>query len=584
MTDQEQSPQASPPTASAWKAQGLVAMGRAYYEQGLIDQACKALIEALSHDADNVDALFLTGVIAHQAGLHDVAIRNLGRAVDLRPELVLGHTLLALEFLSLGRYADALASFGAAARLEPESPDNHSNLGNLYKQLGKADLAQACFRRAVALRPDFALAYYNLACTLQDMGDLRGCEPHLRRALSLAPDHLSSRYNLAISRQKSGALAEAATLYRQVLERNPEHREAANNLAMVLHGMGHSEEASAIFERGLAGSLPPAVFNKALLDLSLGRLSEGWKGYEARFDQAIPDNTNHERAFVQPRWNGDAGIAGKRLLIWREQGIGDEILFASCLPDLEATGARVTFECSPKLHPLFQRSFPFADVVCEDRSQDPSRRDLDVHLPVGSLPRYLRRTPADFPAEGGFLRPDAGRVVHWRRRLEALGPAPYVGLCWRGKGLQLQQRQDQFTRIEDWAPVLQVPGVTFVNMQYDDAEAETAQAEAAFGTAIHTLSDIDMWNDLDDVAALLKAMDLLLTVGTSVMSLAGGVGLPTHLLGRISLESWPLLNTGRLPWYPSVRPHLCRAGEPWERVIRPIAAELEDRAGRTARG
>lgn len=582
MTDQERFPQASPP-GSAWKAAGLVAMGRAYYEQGQVDQACHALIEALSHDADNVDALFLTGIIAHQAGLHDVAVRNLGRAVDLQPGLVLAHTLLALEFLSLGRDDDALASFGNAARLEPESPDNHSNLGNLHKRLGKAGEAQACFRRAIALRPEFAVAHYNLACTLQDMGDLRECEPHLRRALTLDPGHLSSRYNLAIARQKSGDLTEAEALYRQVLERHPEHREAANNLAMVLHGLGRSEQASAIYESGLAGSQPPALFNKALLALSLGRLEEGWAGYEMRFDQAIPDNTNHERDFVQPRWNGDAGIAGKRLLIWREQGIGDEILFASCLPDLEATGARVAFECSPKLQPLFQRSFPFAEVICEDRNRDPARRDLDIHLPMGSLPRALRRTPADFPVEGGFLRPDAGRAAHWRRRLETLGRGPYVGLCWRGKGLQLQQRQSQFTRIEDWAPVLRVPGVTFVNMQYDDAEAEIVEAEAAFGVAIHTLPDIDMWNDLDDVAALLKAMDLLLTVGTSVMSLAGGVGLPTHLIGRISLESWPLLNTGRLPWYPSVRPHFCRAGEPWERLIRPIAAELEDRVGRTAR-
>ena len=581
MTDQERLPQ-TPPVASAWKAQGLVAMGRAHYEQGQIDQACRALIEALSHDPDNVDALFLTGVIAHQAGLHEVAVRNLSRAVDLQPGLALAHTILALEFLSLGRDADALASFRNAARLEPEVPDNHGNLGNLCKQLGKADEAQAHFRRAIALCPEFAIAYYNLACTLQDMDDPGGCEPYLGRALALDPDHLSSRYNLAIARQKSGALVEAEALYRHVLERNPEHREAANNLAMVLHGLGRSDEACAIFECGLAGALPPAVFNKALLDLSLGRLEAGWVGYEMRFDPSIPDNTNHERAFVQPRWNGESDIAGKRLLIWREQGIGDEILFASCLPDLEATGARITFECSPKLHPLFQRSFPFAEVVCEDRSQDPARRDLDSHLPVGSLPRYLRRTAADFQAEGGFLRPDAGRVAHWRRRLEALGPGPYVGLCWRGKGMQLLQRQDQFTRIDDWAPVLRVPGVTFVNMQYDDAEAEIAHARAAFGAAIHTVPDIDMWNDLDDVAALLKALDLLVTVGTSVMSLAGGVGLPTRLIGRTSFESWPLLNTGRLPWYPSVRPHLCRAGEPWERLIGPIAAELEERVGRPA--
>ncbi|HYH39447.1 MAG TPA: tetratricopeptide repeat protein, partial [Azospirillum sp.] len=274
----------------------------------------------------------------------------------------------------------------------------------------------------------------------------------------------------------------------------------------------------------------------------------------------------------QPLWDG-RDLAGKRLFVWKEQGIGDEIMFASCVPDLTASNARVTLECSPKLQPLFQRSFPFATVVTPGTVPDEERDDFDVHLPIGSLPRYYRRSLADFP-DHSFLVPDPERVATWRRRLEELGPGPYVGISWRGR-IQTVSRSHHYTRIEEWEPILRTPGVVFVNMQYDDAAEETARIREAFGVTLHTLPGIDMWNDLDNVAALLKALDLLISAGTAVMSIAGGVGLPTWLLWVDNVENWPCLGTDRLPWYPTMRLFSRTLKQPWTQVTQRIAGEFQ---------
>jgi len=587
----------------------------ALQRSGRDDEADECFARLLAENPDYAHGHYNYALLCQKLGRLADAERCYRLAIQHDPDLACAYNNLGLLLRQCGRIEEGLACLEQAAK----SATLHNNLGNLYQKQGSNQEALTHYREAIRLEPNHALAHYNLGTTLLEMGDYEGSKPHLRTALELAPDHVSCRYNLACALQHSHANREAATLYQEVVRRDPNHYRAMTNLASTLQSLGQVEEALELYGRAqsiakalgvqaepdnrlygadverlddAAGQLEAkedrilggpgplqeanpsdmytaAVWNKSLLLLAMGRLEEGWENYEYRW-RALTGQRH--RPFRQPKWDGKQDLAGKRILIWHEQGIGDEIMFSSCLPDLARLGAEITFECSPKLRPLFQRSFPTVRVVNVDARNDATRNDFDIHLPVGSLPRFFRRNLSDFPTRNSFLVPDPARVAYWRTRLEGCGPGPYIGMCWRSK-VQTLSRSPNYTRIEEWEPLFRTPGITLVNLQYDDATEELARVQAMFGRTIHSFPDIDMWDNLDDVAALIKALDLLISVGTSVQMLGGGVGAPTWLLAVLNI-GWPHLGTDHWPWYPSVRLFSKALDQSWQSTMEQMRDEL----------
>ena len=594
--------------------------GAALYQQGRFDEAVECFGRLVTDDPSYAVA-HLNLAIAYESDNRLQDAEHCYRLVIQHdPGMAAACNNLGVLLQRTGRHLEALEILEKAVQSSAESPGIHSNLANLHQKLGNIEEARRGYRRTVMLDPAYHLGHYNLGSMLLDAGEVRACQPHFRRAIAIEPQHLSGRYNLACALQQAYDTDAAIPLYREIIAVDGSHYRALNNLALALQWAGQNAEAHELYGRaervaarqgidpaalgelcapdadrlddvqaqiqvsedqiasdvgplqqGSVGSMfPEAVWNKSLLDLAIGNLASGWDGYEFRWFKA---NAVGNRTFRQPLWDGKRDIAGKRLLVWREQGIGDEIMFGSCVPDLAASGAQVTLECTPKLRPLFQRSFPGVRTVGPTDRPDEERDDFDVHLPIGSLPRFYRRSLAAFPSRRGFLIPDPERVAHWRRRLEELGPGPYVGIVWRGR-VQTLSRNLHYTQIEEWEPVLRTPGVVFINMQYDAAEDEVARVRDALGVAPHTLSGIDMWNDLLDVAALLQALDLLISVSTAVMSIAGGVGVPTWLLSVDNI-AWPCLGTDHLPWYPNMRLFTRPLSQPWLTVMQRVADELQ---------
>lgn len=595
-------------------------LGAALFQQGRSEEAI-ACFRRLVSDDPNYAAAHLNLAIVYEKDKRLKEAEHCYRLVIQHdPGMATACNNLGVLLQRTGRHAEALEFLEKAVEANAESPGIHSNLGNLHQKLGNDAEALRCYRRTVMLDPAYHLGHYNLGAMLLEAGEPEACQPHFRRAIALEPEHVPGRYNLACALHQIYDFDAAIPLYREVAADDGSHYRALNNLALALQWAGHIAESSELYKRaervaarqgvdpaalgalcapdanrldavqarieateeqiagdagplqpGGVGSLfPDAVWNKSLLDLSMGNLGSGWDGYEFRWFNATATGN---RKFRQPLWDGKRDISGKRLLVWREQGIGDEIMFGSCIPDLAESGARVSVECSPKLGLLFQRSFPDARIIVRAPCPDEQRDDFDVHLPIGSLPRLFRRSFADFPPRKGFLLPDSERVAYWRRYLEALGPGPHVGMVWRGR-IQTISRNHHYTQIEEWEPILRTPGVTFINMQYDDATDEIARAQEAFGIVPYTPTGIDMWNDLDEVSALLQALNLLVSVGTAVMSIAGGVGVPTWLMS-VENFGWPCLGTNTMPWYPNMRLFTRTLGQPWLTVTHRIADELQ---------
>jgi hypothetical protein len=317
---------------------------------------------------------------------------------------------------------------------------------------------------------------------------------------------------------------EGIARFHQALQRDPEDANAHNNLSVAL--------------------------------LTIGDFAGGW---------------THKRWPAQdfgcPRWRGEP-LAGKSLYVVSEEGLGDQVMFASMFPDLLATGARCSFEAHPRLEQLFARSFPAAEVV----AQRPGREALraDYHVPMSGLGEFLRRGRDEFPAHSGYLAAGPSRRLHWRTRLTALGPGLRVGISWRG-GTERTDRRLRSIALEQWRPILRRSGARFVSLQYGDCRQEL-EAMRAEGIAIaHWQEAVD---DLDEGAALICELDLVISVPTTAIHLAGALARPVWVLVP-ARPGWRYLREGeRLPWYPSARVWRQAELDDWDPVIERVAGEL----------
>ncbi|ALJ38074.1 tetratricopeptide repeat protein [Azospirillum brasilense] len=494
-------------------------------------------------------------------------------AVELEPGYAKAWYNLGNALRAQNRLAGALRAFARAATLTPAMVEAHTNLSDALSAAGRLDEALAQARAALRLRPDDPKAHHNLGTALQRKGAYEGAEIAYREALKRAPDNPVTLNDLGSVLLKLGRPAQAERCFRKVLSRNPHAVEAIHNLGNALRAQGQFTKAEACYEEALAHdpNLASASDNLAVIALLHGRLERGWEGYERRFaaGRVLPD-----RRIDAPRWRGE-GLRRRRLLIWREQGIGDEILFASCYGDVIAWGGGpVTIETDPRLVGLFARSFPRATVRAETLDAEGRETmvppDVDLQIPAASLPGLLRGTIASFDQFTPWLKPDPARTALWRDRLDALGPGLKIGIGWRSQ-LTTPEHKGAYTTLDQWAPLFALPGMAFVNLQYDDCAAEIAAAERRFGVTIHRWDDLDLKDDFEAAAALTANLDLVITPAMAAGELAGALGVPVWRFGH---RDWTQLGTGVRPWFPTMRLFQPRPGETFDEVLAGMARVL----------
>ncbi|WP_434623017.1 tetratricopeptide repeat protein [Azospirillum sp. B2RO_4] len=553
-------------------------LGSALSSAGRPADAVQAHRNAATLDPQGAQRRHNLGNALAVLGRHDEAEGAFAAALTLKPDYAKAWYNLGNGHAARHRHGDAVTALDHAVRLAPGMVEAHNNLGDALAMSGRLDEAIVQHRLVTRHRPDDATAHYNLGAVLQQKGALESAEIAYRQALKRNPRHSAALNNLGSVLKRLGRPDQAEICHRQALELHPEFVEARYNLGNALQAQGRYDEAAVCFEEALAQQpdLATATYNLSLLALLHGDLTRGWTGYERRFaaGEAMPD-----RRFATPRWGGQL-LRGKRLLVWREQGVGDEVLFASCYPDVVAwAGGPVTIECDPRLVPLFRRSFPMATVRAEsctgDAFGDVPREsivppDCDLQIPAGDLPELLRGSLSAFEPQSPWLVPDPALVERWRERLAALGPGLRVGIGWRSQ-LMTADRKAAYVLLEHWGPLFAVPGLVFVNLQYGDCEAELRAAEERFGVTIHRWADLDLKDDFDGAAALTANLDLVISPAMSAGELAGALGVPVWRFGS---RDWTQLGTGVRPWFPTMRLFQPKPGEGLEATIRAMADSL----------
>ncbi len=479
----------------------------------------------------------------------------------------------ALAHHQAGRLADAEREYRAALSRDPGALVAQVNLGVVLRDQGRKEEARDSYRRALSIDPDVAEVHYGLGLVLQELNEGDEAIACFRRAVEIKPDYVEALNGLAIGLQKQGNPAEAIETFERALEIDPGFAEAHNTLGNLYHREGRPDDAVAAFRRAIAINPDYAEAHRNLSQALLlaGSLDEGWR--EAGWRWKCRDFPSEKRDFPQPLWAGEP-LAGQKILVWGEQGVGDEVHFAAMVPDLLDAGAKVVLESDPRLVPLFRRSFP--GVECAPRETPPAAEtgaeDIDFQAPSGDLGRWLRPDLESFPSPVPYLAADPARADGLRSKYREGGKDLLVGIAWVSKNPEIGKEKSM--SLMDWRPLTARTGIKFIDLQYGDTEEERRTFEKKTGTPVLHDGDIDQMADLDAFAAQVAAMDLVVSVSNTTVHISGGLGVPTWvLLNSLPLPVW-MLGREDSPWYQSMRLFRQAEAGDWTDVVLRVEGEL----------
>ena len=497
--------------------------------------------------------------------------------------------VLAMALERMGHLHKALVTYERAFQLDPEDPELLINLGLTAWNLKLTEGAAKMFQLYIAACPDSPLGYNNLGSVLCDLGDPATGIETLRAALYRMPHEAILWNSLATVLAEEGRADESLVFYEEAARLQPDFARAYHNLGYAYQHLGKLEEALRSYDMALERAVDPTErretsHSRSICLIGAGHLEEGFRDYEIRNDQRFRAYLHH--IIDAPLWQGE-DLTGKTVLMVGEQGLGDEFMFANILPDVQkAVGetGKLQIAVDPRLVPLFQRSFPGAEVdTYDDRTLVDADGNKALRLipfaskdnapdywaPMGSALQYYRKSLGDFRHEA-FLTPDPARVEEFRQKLAAL-PGKKVGLCWRSMMLGAK-RAKYFSPIDQWGPVLKTEGVSFINLQYGDCAAELARAGEKFGVTIHQIEGLDLRDDIEGTAALCAALDLVLSAPTAAAATAGAVGAKTWFVtaGR----TWPQMGTAEYPWYADTKVFWPEKFGDWGALMPHVADEL----------
>lgn len=563
---------------------------------------------ALARDPDNRYALYNLSKVFKLSGRDIDAINLLGRLIRLEPENAAALNEIGVLLAARGDFGPAINALETAIRLDPGFEKAYRNLYVTLYTSGRYEEASWVARDAIEhidseycwhFRADLILCLWkslavdearttaetliaeltppatpkhreillhaltNYGVVLMEMEDPDAAEVQFRKVIALDPAKVEPYVNMAKLNIYREDFQEAINWFEKAIAIAPEHAELHNHLAIFLRDAGRPDLALPHHLSAIEQS-PGNVemrFYLGITQFALGHLEQAYPNWELRWSRREGGSKSN---LPIAEWSGQP-VNGKSLLVYREQGIGDEIIFASCLPDVTTHFERVACVCHSKLNKLFSRSFP--DIEFFSREHEFSPQDTAAYewqVPIGTLPTIFRPHIASFPDNPVLLTPDPEQVEAFRQRLQPLRQTLIIGIAWRS-GLLTLNRKALYPYLEFWQALFAIPGITWVNLQYGDVTIELQKAQEAFGVPVVNFADVDHFNDLDTSAALMKACDIVIGPDTSTTQISAAVGTPT--LRMYSGCDYFCLGSDHYPWFPALNTIPRHFGESWEGPI-----------------
>jgi tetratricopeptide (TPR) repeat protein len=550
-----------------WQAAYYSNLGTILQAQGLLAEATIAYQDALDRNPSLAEAQMNLGTVLEAQGRPALAASRFRAALALRPDLAEAHMNLGNVLEAQGKLAETVESHDRALALKPDFAEACFNRANALQAQGRLDEAAAGYQQALVLKPAMPEAHANLGNTLQAQQCIEDAVACYERALALKPDYAEAHYNLGNARQAQDNPEAAAACFERAIAIKPSYAEAHYNLACVLQQQGRLDLALPRFQAAvkLKPDYAQARFGQALAQIQSGDFTHGWRTYEARW-QSI-DHDTPMRAYPLPLWSGEKLLCD-RLLLWGEQGVGDEIMFAGLVPDVLRSGNPITLDCDPRLRPLFARSFPGIEVVS---NPDPDAQ-FAAHLPSGSLPGLFRTTESAFAASTTpHLKPDP--VERDRFRSSYSDGRRLIGLAWQTRNAKTGRKRS--IDLSALKPLFALPNIRWISLQYGDFDGLEQQATTC-KAPIFIDRSVDQLADIDRFAAQVAAMDHVLTIDNSTAHLAGALGVPVWLMLPFAADWRWLKDRDDSPWYATMRLFRQPVAGDWPSVLRSVQGALKD--------
>ena len=540
------------------------------YNDGQLKHALEQANILLQEFPSSIFLYNISGAVYKGLGQLDSSIEAYKKAIAIDPAYAAPYSNMGNALREQNKLEEAIAAYKKALALNSNFADAYYNMGNALKEQGKLEETIAAYKKALALNPNYFDVYNNMGNVFQDQGKLEEALNAFNKALACRPNCAEVYYNMGATLVDQGKLEKGIEAYKKALAINPDYADAFNNMGNVFKDQGNLEGAIEAYSKALAinPDYSDCHNNLSFALLNIGKVKEGLDEYEWRWTSS--KLSTRKRQFSQPLWDGQKSLRDKRILLWCEQGVGDTINWSSLLPRVASQAENCILECQEKLVPLLSRSFPNIEVKPENRTLDSKRDDFDFHLPMGSLYRHFISEISQNTKATAFLVPDPVRVNFWRDRLRSLGKGPYVGLSWKSADMSAK-RLPNYASTSDLSPVLTLPGVTFINLQYTDFADDLSKIQNELGVTVHNFDDLDHYDDLLDVAALCAALDVTVSTTSAVPFVSAGVGTLTKFA---SWRQSPWSNNLFNPAGPLVDKFERNTWEPWDNVFHIIADDI----------
>ena len=550
-----------PDHSSALHCLGMIA-----YQQGQYDSAAELIAKAIAANRQIAQFHNTLGVVLAAVGKTQKAIDAYRQAISLKPDYAEAYANMAGALQWQGQYADAVESCKKAIQLQPALAGAYYNLANILRQQGRHDEAIENYQQVILLRPDFAMAYGNMAVTLKEQHrDAEAIESY-KQAIRLMPADATLRHDLGAVLKDCHRYDEATENYKQALRLNPDYAEAYNSLGVAMKERGHCTEAIGNYEQAirLKPDYADAHWNKSLALLLSGRLSEGWKEYQRRYDDLNSKNSPYYSK--KTLWDGSS-FAGKTLFVRYQQGLGDNIQFARYLPMVKERGGTVIYETKKPLTNRL-RTLGGIDELVEASANGRPAANFDLHISLMDLPRVFATTIETIPSSIPYLYADPAKAKVWRNRI--VRKDLIVGIVWAGAPAHRNDRNRSCT-LADFAPLAGIDGIQLYGLQKGDA---TRQAdEASTGIIAENLGQD--FENFTDTAAAIENMDLVISVDTAVLHLAGAMGKPAWALLPFAPDWRWMLERQDSPWYPTMKLFRQKSPGDWNDVFADVKKELQ---------
>ena len=507
--------------SDAWHAQ----------QKGNYDTAISKYKNHLQTDPYNSYAITNLCVIYINLGKLDLAENLIMTYLEKTEGDIASFNHLAIVYMRTGRHIQAARLLDHALSLDPFNLETHLNLVNVYSVLKDNSKAMHYALECIKLEPTSSKAFNNLGGILNSMAMFDEAQIAFQTAYELDNSNLEALINMGTIQIMKYQNDEAIVVYEKALRKISKKSDTHGDVIKFLLSFEY---------------------------LKKGQLSKGYEYYDCGFHPNIPRNSARgpARKFKKPRWDGKQ-INGKTILIWREQGLGDELMFLSCMPDLIAAHDKIILEVDQRLVDTMQRSFPSVEVRGEvfipAPFLDAVYQDYDYHLPVGSLMRFFRPQIEDFNRSGPYVVINKEKKEKFTERLAPYKDKLLIGICWRSGNIDAL-RAMTYIGILNWGDLFSMKNVVWINLQYGECEEECLEAEKEFGIEIIRWNDLNLKDDLDDVFALITELDYVVTVATAVQHMAAAVGVETLLIKPPG--DWNHFNLDYDPWFPSLHPFI----------------------------